>query len=69
MSWESAMDRARRASVEWTREEGAEKPEPVYRYVIELDCAPSTFDAIAEAMRSLPTANRKYRYYPKGDSK
>lgn len=64
MSWRESLDRARRAASEWVAEELAVEPEPVYRYWVELDCTPSTWEAICEFIRSQPTSNRNYRFYP-----
>lgn len=63
-SWRESLDRARRAASEWVAEESAVEPEPVYRYWVELDCTPSTWEAICEFIRSQPTANRNYRFHP-----
>ncbi len=39
-------------------------PEPVYRYVLEFECTPSTFDRVKSFVGERVTANRTYRYYP-----
>lgn len=64
MSWRESLDRARSAASEWVAEESAAQPEPVYRYWVELDCTPSTWEAICEFIRSQPTSNRNYRFHP-----
>ena len=46
-----------------------EPPEPVYRFIVEFDCTPSTFERIKEEIQSRRTANRAYRYYTRSRKK
>lgn len=45
------------------------RPEPVYRFIVEFDCTPSTFERIKEEIQSRRTANRAYRYYARSRKK
>ncbi len=49
----------------WRRKWAVRKPEeePTFRYVVEFECTPSTFDHIQRVIATQRTFNRLYRYY------
>lgn len=64
--WKAKGEEAMRAYRERHPEE---PPEPVYRFIVEFDCTPSTFERIKEEIQSRRTANRAYRYYARSRKK
>lgn len=49
---------------QWAKDPG--EAEPVYRYVVEFACTPSTFDRIKGYIAEQDATGRSFRFYPLG---
>lgn len=59
------LEEARRKAEEALRARWAERTEeePVFRYVVEFECAPSVFENIKQHIGTMRTFNRSFRFY------